>query len=48
MEDINLDHMCATSNDKNLAVKITDAYKSYNSATVVLSGFNMNVQTGTM
>ncbi|XP_001950287.1 ABC transporter G family member 23 [Acyrthosiphon pisum] len=48
MEDINLDHVRETSNDINLAVKITDAYKAYNSAAVVLNGFNMNVEKGTI
>jgi len=48
MEDINLDHVHETSSHLNLAVKITDAYKSYNSAAVVLNGFNMNVKKGTM
>lgn len=48
MEDINLDHVRETNSDINLAVKITDAYKAYNSAAVVLNGFNMNVQKGTM
>ncbi|CAH1720756.1 ABC transporter G family member 23-like [Aphis gossypii] len=48
MEEINLDHVQETSDDVNLAVKITDAYKAYNSAAVVLNGFNMNVQKGTI
>lgn len=49
MEDINLDNMSATAgNDKNLAVKITNAYKAYNSSTIVLNAFNMNVHQGTM
>jgi len=48
MEEINLDHVHETSGDVNLAVKITDAYKAYNSSAVVLNGFNMNVQKGTM
>ncbi|CAI6352188.1 unnamed protein product [Macrosiphum euphorbiae] len=48
MEDINLDHVRETSSDINLAVKITDAYKAYNSTAVVLNGFNMNVKKGTI
>ncbi|KAF0752608.1 ABC transporter G family member 23-like [Aphis craccivora] len=48
MEEINLDHVQETNDDVNLAVKITDAYKAYNSAAVVLNGFNMNVQKGTI
>jgi len=48
MEEINLDHVHETSGDVSLAVKITDAYKAYNSSAVVLNGFNMNVQTGTI
>ncbi|XP_026822728.1 ABC transporter G family member 23-like [Rhopalosiphum maidis] len=48
MEEINLDHVHETSGDVNLAVKITDAYKAYNSSAVVLNGFNMNVQKGTI
>jgi len=48
MEDINLDHVRGTNSDINLAVKITDAYKAYNSSAVVLNGFNMNVEKGTM
>lgn len=48
MEEINLGHIQETNDDVNLAVKITDAYKAYNSAAVVLNGFNMNVKKGTM
>jgi len=49
MEDVNLDdfHRPGT-NDMNLGVKITDAYKAYSSTAVVLNGFNMNVNKGEM
>lgn len=47
MEDINLDHWRGPNNDMHLAIKITNAYKAYQS-TVVLNGLNMNVEKGTM
>jgi len=50
MEDVNLDDLRGGpgANDMSLGVKITDAYKAYSSAIVVLDGFNMNVRKGTM
>lgn len=48
MEDVNLDHWPGSSSGTNIAVKITDAYKAYNSTAVVLNGLNMNVEKGTM
>lgn len=48
MEDIDLENTPAPSNDKYLAVKISNAYKTYSSTVVVLDGFNMNVEKGTM
>lgn len=48
MEDVNLDNGNSTVNKANLAVKITEAYKSYSPTAVILNGFNMNVEEGTM
>lgn len=49
MEEVNLDRLRGTTvTDVKLAVKITDAYKSYSPEVVILNGFNMNVEKGTM
>lgn len=49
MEEVHFNHTHGTnSNDDNLALKITDAYKAYSSDAVILNGFNMNVNKGTM
>lgn len=49
MEDINLTHDdTAHSSKRQLAVGITDAYKAYSPTIVVLNGFNMSVEKGTM
>lgn len=49
MEEVNLDRLRASAiTDNKLAVKITNAYKSYSSDVVILNGFNMNVEKGTM
>ncbi|VVC25133.1 Hypothetical protein CINCED_3A007510 [Cinara cedri] len=47
MEDVNLtsNH---TNDIGNKAVMIIDAYKAYSSSIVVLNGFNMNVEKGTI
>lgn len=49
MEDVNLDDLHGPGvDDVNLGVKITDAYKAYNSNAVILNGLNMNVKKRTM
>lgn len=49
MEEVHFDRTHnTTTNDDNLALKITDAYKAYSSDAVILNGFNMNVNKGTM
>lgn len=49
MEDINLTYGdTAHSSNRQLAVGITNAYKAYSSTIIVLNGFNMNVEKGTM